>query len=62
MQTIMRVLLYPNREQEQAFERHLLGLKCSITSTSASWTATTNSMLEHISCRWEWDYLRESIR
>ena len=24
---IMRVLLYPNREQEQAFDRYLLGLE-----------------------------------
>ena len=36
---IMRVLLYPNREQEQAFAT-CSALKYSTTSTSAGWTAT----------------------
>ena len=59
---IMRVLLYPNREQEQAFDRYLLGLEVQHYIDISGLDSYDKFYLEHISCRWEWDYLRESIR
>ena len=59
---IMRVLLYPNREQEQAFDRYLLGLEVQHYIDISELDSYDKFYLEHISCRWEWDYLRESIR
>ena len=58
----MRVLLYPNREQEQAFDRYLLGLEVQHYIDISGLDSYDKFYLEHISCRWEWDYLRESIR
>ena len=59
---IMRVLLYPNRKQEQAFDRYLLGLEVQHYIDISGLDSYDKFYLEHISCRWEWDYLRESIR
>lgn len=59
---IMRVLLYPNREQEQAFDRYLLGLEVQHYIDISGLDSYDKFYFEHISCRWEWDYLRESIR
>ena len=55
-------LLYPNREQEQAFDRYLLGLEVQHYIDISGLDSYDKFYLEHISCRWEWDYLRESIR
>lgn len=59
---IMRVLLYPNRKQEQAFDRYLLGLEVQHYIDISGLDSYDKFYLEHISCRWELDYLRESIR
>lgn len=58
---ILRVLLYPNREQEQAFDRYLLGLEVQHYIDISGLDNYDKFYQEHISGRWEWDFLRETI-
>ena len=57
---IMRVLLYPNREQEQAFDRYLLGLEVQHYIDISGMDSYDKFYLEHIRSR-KWDSLRQSI-
>ena len=59
---IMRVLLYPNREQEQVFDRYLLGLELQQYIDTSGLDSYDKVYQNHISHRWEWNCLRESIR
>lgn len=58
---IMRVLLYSNHEQEQAFDRYLLGLEVQHYIDISGLESYDKFYQEHISGRWEWDFLRETI-
>ena len=58
---IMRVLLYPNHEQEQVFDRYLLGLEVQHYIDASGLDSYDKFYLDHIRSR-TWDSLRESIR
>lgn len=58
---IMRVLLYSNHEQEQAFDRYLLGLEVQHYIDISGMDSYDKFYLDHIRSR-KWDSLRQSIR